>query len=62
MSRRSNGSISMRWGALRPALTSAKLTNLNGVYIRRADLSYLLGLVVEQLRNRLGERFSDRGT
>jgi glutamyl-tRNA synthetase len=39
----------------------AKLTHLNGVYIRRADLSYLLGLVVEQLRNRLGERFSIAG-
>jgi glutamyl-tRNA synthetase len=39
----------------------AKLTNLNGVYMRRTDLSRLLDLVVERLRNRLGARFSAAG-
>lgn len=39
----------------------AKLTNLNGVYMRRTDLSRLLDLVVDRLRKRLGARLSAAG-
>ncbi len=37
---------------------TAKLTNLNGHYIRRADDGRLTGLVVERLAGRLGEALS----
>ncbi len=36
----------------------AKLTNLNGVYLRRADPARLLDLVMRDLQKRVGERLS----
>ena len=39
----------------------AKLTNLNGIYMRRTDRSRLLDLLIERLRARLGEHYSAAG-
>lgn len=39
----------------------AKLTNINGIYMRRTDRSGLLDLLIERLRARLGEHYSAAG-